>query len=242
MGTPAPDHRLPLPYPRGSHRDGHLGGRPDCRNSGLLGVVPRPFKSFLDVIGNDALTGKPVLATATAGTARHSLALKHALRPLLAYLPAIVVPTAVYAGREDWGGNGVRSRSRSPTGLRGRRVGWPAARASRFRRPDDGGRRHRRTVRGAAPMRADTARHRARLLAAAAGPVAKDGVKHVTADAVARAAPMGKGQMRGGPSSAADSRGAEPGSRLPVPRSGLYAGQLRPSDLRIDCFRRSTRC
>ncbi|MEV7970079.1 FMN reductase [Sphaerisporangium sp. NPDC088356] len=61
------------------------------------------FKSFFDVIDNTALTGKPVLIAATGGTARHSLALEHALRPLFAYLRAIVVPTAVYAASEDWG-------------------------------------------------------------------------------------------------------------------------------------------
>jgi FMN reductase len=40
---------------------------------------------------------------ATGGTARHSLALEHALRPLFAYLGAAVVPTAVFAAAEDWG-------------------------------------------------------------------------------------------------------------------------------------------
>ena len=47
--------------------------------------------------------GTPVLLGATAGTARHSLALEHALRPLFAYLRADVVPTAVFAASEDWG-------------------------------------------------------------------------------------------------------------------------------------------
>jgi FMN reductase len=60
------------------------------------------FKSFFDLIGFDALTGKPVLLAATGGTARHSLALEHALRPMFAYLHAVVVPTAVYAAAEDW--------------------------------------------------------------------------------------------------------------------------------------------
>ncbi|MEV0385167.1 FMN reductase [Nonomuraea sp. NPDC050643] len=62
------------------------------------------FKSFFDVLDNTALAGKPVLIAATGGTARHSLALEHALRPLFAYLRAVVVPTAVYAASEDWGG------------------------------------------------------------------------------------------------------------------------------------------
>jgi FMN reductase len=61
------------------------------------------FKTFFDVLDKDALIGKPVLMGATAGTARHSLALEHALRPLFAYLRATVVPTAVFAAAEDWG-------------------------------------------------------------------------------------------------------------------------------------------
>jgi FMN reductase len=61
------------------------------------------FKSFFDVLENGALEGVPVLAAATAGTARHSLVLEHALRPLFSYLHAVVVPTAVFAASEDWG-------------------------------------------------------------------------------------------------------------------------------------------
>ena len=53
------------------------------------------FKTFFDVLEEDALAGKPVLIGATAGTARHSLVLDHALRPLFAYLRADVVPTGV---------------------------------------------------------------------------------------------------------------------------------------------------
>ena len=58
------------------------------------------FKSFFDVLDKDALDGKPVLIAATAGTARHSLALEHAMRPLFAYLRAVVVPTAVFAAAD----------------------------------------------------------------------------------------------------------------------------------------------
>ncbi|MFC5950959.1 FMN reductase [Pseudonocardia lutea] len=67
------------------------------------------FKTFFDVVDKDALTGKPVLMGATAGTARHSLALEHALRPLFAYLRAVVAPTGVFAASEDWGGAGEAS-------------------------------------------------------------------------------------------------------------------------------------
>ena len=62
------------------------------------------FKSFADVLEKDALTGKPVLLAATAGTARHSLVLEHAMRPLFAHLRAVTVPTAVFAASEDWAG------------------------------------------------------------------------------------------------------------------------------------------
>jgi FMN reductase len=65
------------------------------------------FKSFFDILENGALEGTPVLIGATAGTARHSLVLEHALRPLFSYLHAVVVPTAVFAASEDWGAAGA---------------------------------------------------------------------------------------------------------------------------------------
>ncbi|MFF5102164.1 FMN reductase [Streptomyces sp. NPDC000134] len=71
------------------------------------------FKSFFDALsGSDpeALGGKPVLIAATGGSARHSLVLDHALRPLFSYLKAVVVPTGVYAAAEDWGAEGLDAR------------------------------------------------------------------------------------------------------------------------------------
>ncbi len=62
------------------------------------------FKTFVDVLDPDALAGKPVLLAATAGTARHSLVIEHALRPLFSYLRALTVPTGVFAAPEDWAG------------------------------------------------------------------------------------------------------------------------------------------
>ena len=64
------------------------------------------FKSFFDVLDPDALAGKPTAIAATGGTARHSLALEHAIRPLFTYLRAATVPTAVFAATEDWGSAG----------------------------------------------------------------------------------------------------------------------------------------
>lgn len=87
---------------------------------GLIAVTPvfsasysGLFKSFFDVLtvlDKDAISGTPVLIAATGGTPRHSLVLEHALRPLFAYLRAVVVPTAVYAASEDWGADGLDGR------------------------------------------------------------------------------------------------------------------------------------
>jgi FMN reductase len=80
------------------------------RADGVIAVTPLYngsynglFKSFFDVLDPEALAGKPVLIAATGGTARHSLALEHAIRPLFTYLRAVTVPTAVFAATEDWG-------------------------------------------------------------------------------------------------------------------------------------------
>ena len=65
------------------------------------------FKLFFDVIERDGLARMPTMIAATGGTARHSLALEHALRPLFAYLNAATVATSVFAAAEDWGTAGV---------------------------------------------------------------------------------------------------------------------------------------
>jgi FMN reductase len=77
---------------------------------GLIAVTPifttgasGLFKSFSDVIDNRSLTDMPMVIGATAGTARHSLALDYAIRPMFTYLHAVVVPTSVFAASEDWG-------------------------------------------------------------------------------------------------------------------------------------------
>lgn len=81
---------------------------------GLIAVTPvfsasysGLFKTFFDVLELGVLDAKPVLLGATAGTARHSLVIEHALRPLFAYLHAIVVPTGVFAATEDFAATGA---------------------------------------------------------------------------------------------------------------------------------------
>ncbi|MFJ4467583.1 FMN reductase [Streptomyces sp. NPDC089424] len=78
---------------------------------GLIAVTPTftasysgLFKMFFDCLDDTYLVGKPALIAATGGTGRHSLVLEHALRPMFAYLRAVVVPTAVFAATEEWGG------------------------------------------------------------------------------------------------------------------------------------------
>ena len=122
---------------------------------GLIAVTPifsasysGLFKTFFDVLDKDALAGKPVLLAATAGTARHSLALEHAMRPLFAYLRTIVVPTAVFAAAEDWGAGDATTA-------------WPAHRARRRR-----ARRPRRARRRPRPTRSTTRRRSRRCSAA----------------------------------------------------------------------------
>ncbi|MGW7286240.1 FMN reductase [Streptomyces sp. NPDC054847] len=114
---------------------------------GLIAVTPvftasyrGLFKSFFDVIAPDALTGQPVLVAATGGTARHSLVLEHALRPLFAYLRAAVVPTAVYAASEDWGSGGDEYTDGLPARVRragGELAALMAARPPRAEPADD---------------------------------------------------------------------------------------------------------
>jgi FMN reductase len=81
---------------------------------GLIAVTPifsasysGLFKLFFDVVEHEALAGMPVLIGATGGTARHSLALEHAVRPLFTYLGGNPMRTAVYAASEDWGASGA---------------------------------------------------------------------------------------------------------------------------------------
>jgi len=86
---------------------------------GLIAVTPifnasysGLFKSFFDVLEHGSLVDWAVLIGATGGTARHSLALEHALRPMFSHLRASVVPTAVFAASEDWAGGTADSALR----------------------------------------------------------------------------------------------------------------------------------
>lgn len=93
------------------------------RADGIIAVTPvfsasysGLFKNFFDLLEEGDLDGKPVLVAATAGTARHSLVIEHALRPLFSYLHAVVVPTGVFAATDDFGDDGLDRRSARAAG------------------------------------------------------------------------------------------------------------------------------
>jgi FMN reductase len=95
------------------------------------------FKTFFDVLELGLLDGKPVLIAATAGSARHSLVLEHALRPLFAYLHAVVVPTGVFAATEDFGDSRLEARIQRAGGELAALVGKVDASARQQRTVDD---------------------------------------------------------------------------------------------------------
>jgi FMN reductase len=80
------------------------------------------FKTFFDAVDIDIWAGKPVLLGATAGTARHSLAIDYAIRPMFGYLKAEVVPTAVFAASADFGVDTEGQADEQPLAARVRRA------------------------------------------------------------------------------------------------------------------------
>lgn len=68
-------------------------------NASIAGL----FKSFFDLIEPAEMRGIPVAMGATGGSARHSLVIEFAMRPLFAYLRSIPMPTGIFAATEEWG-------------------------------------------------------------------------------------------------------------------------------------------
>lgn len=108
-GFPAPQLRAALETVTGA--DALIAATPTFKAS-YSGL----FKSFFDLFEEGALENLPVLVAATGGTARHSLMLDTAMRPLFAYLKALVLPLGVYAATEDWAGNSLDARIRGAGG------------------------------------------------------------------------------------------------------------------------------
>ncbi|WP_193107120.1 CE1759 family FMN reductase [Brachybacterium sp. FME24] len=80
------------------------------------------FKTFFDAIDIEVWKNKPVLLGATAGTARHSLAIDYAIRPMFGYLKAEVVPTVVFAASADFGADTEGQADEQPLAVRVRRA------------------------------------------------------------------------------------------------------------------------
>jgi FMN reductase len=100
-----PSEQLQAAIERVADADGVIVSTPIYK-AGISGL----FKSFVDVLDNDLLVAKPVLLAATAGTSRHALVIDDQLRPLFGYLRALVLPTSVFAGPEDWAGSELGER------------------------------------------------------------------------------------------------------------------------------------
>ena len=124
------------------------------------------FKSFFDNLDVNALDGTPVLVGATGGSARHSLMLDHAMRPLFSYLHASVVPTGVMAATEDFGTPGLdrridRAAAELVAALLGATAGAASATRASCRRTTSSVRRlHRPFRRGHRLQRPASPRHR----------------------------------------------------------------------------------
>ncbi|WP_169166508.1 FMN reductase [Cellulomonas taurus] len=108
---------------------------------GLIAVTPLftttysgLFKSFIDILDKDSITGLPVLIGATGGTPRHSLALEYSIRPLFTYLRADVATTTVFAATDDWAA-GSTAGEPSPLPTRIARAGTEFARTIAARDP-----------------------------------------------------------------------------------------------------------
>lgn len=80
------------------------------------------FKMFFDAVDMELWKGRPVLLGATAGTARHSLAIDYAIRPMLSYLKAELVPTSVFAASADFGADTDGQADEQPLTARVRRA------------------------------------------------------------------------------------------------------------------------
>ena len=80
------------------------------------------FKTFFDALNIELWKDKPVLVGATAGTARHSLAIDYAIRPMFGYLKADLVPTSVFAASADFGADTQGQADEQPLAARVRRA------------------------------------------------------------------------------------------------------------------------
>lgn len=60
------------------------------------------FKQFFELVGQNAIVGKPVLLAATGGDLSHSLVIDQQLRPLFGFYRALGLPAGIYAKDQDY--------------------------------------------------------------------------------------------------------------------------------------------
>jgi FMN reductase len=59
---------------------------------------------FFDLLPQDGLAGKVAIPIATGGSLAHALVIDHSLRPLLASVGGVTVPTGVYGAQDQFDG------------------------------------------------------------------------------------------------------------------------------------------
>lgn len=100
-----PGERVTAAIEKIAHADGLIFATPVYK-AAMSGL----FKSFIDLLDNDLLLGKPVLLTATGGSPRHAMVVDDHMRSLFAFMRALVVPTSLYATPDDWSESGLKGR------------------------------------------------------------------------------------------------------------------------------------
>lgn len=68
------------------------------------------FKHLFDLVDPAALTGMPLVITASGGGDRHALVVEQALRPLFGFFMAHAMPTAIYASARDFEGERIATK------------------------------------------------------------------------------------------------------------------------------------
>lgn len=63
------------------------------------------FKHLIDFVDMKALSGRPVVISATGGAARHALLIEHQLRPLFGFFSALTIPTGIFAEDRQFEGH-----------------------------------------------------------------------------------------------------------------------------------------
>ena len=96
-GTLAPEVSNAIERVRGA--DALVAATPTI-NASFSGVL----KSFFDCLPTDLLRGLPTVIAATGGTQRHTLVLDSAVRPMLGYLRAVVLPSSLFVTADEWMG------------------------------------------------------------------------------------------------------------------------------------------